>query len=298
MSACSCPVNIPWDFSLPVTIGTHLLLIPTPPPPPPSPTAAVEMIATVAWTAGYALGRNKFTSTVLHKGGFVMLEGHDHGPLIPDVTIPPTNLWYAKMWPLSKREVKFSASTVKMNRKAAGCYTIWPPFVSICCGEPISIPFGYSVICPLNTVRVGMTWGDILAGALSIVVSVVLDIIFNKIGGGSWNPFKGVGSAVGQQVGQVTARQGLRALWGAVSKDFVRNQGLNLLKNALSGVAGCGITGLTGTGTPQLRIGLGNSWVGGEVALDYGDQHGAEGHLFGFQAGAGSSSSQTPWSNF
>lgn len=296
-SVTSCPVNIPWDFTLPITIGSHMLLAP-PAVPAPAPTAAVEMIATIAWTAGFVLGKNKFTTTVSHKSGFIMQEGHDIGPLIPDVTIPPTNVWYAKMWPLSKREVKFSSSTVKMNGKAVGCTTIIPPFVMICCGEPISIPFGYSVICPLNTVRVGMTLGDIFAGALSIVVSVGLDIIFNKIGGKLGDRF-GARLYLNSLFSRL-ANQSLIALGRNLTSSFFRNQALNLIKNTLSGLAGAGITALTGTGNPQIKIGIGNSWVGGEAVIDVSgqDEHGAEGHAFGFQPAAGSSDSQTPWSNF
>lgn len=296
-SAASCPVNVIWDFTLPITVGSHLQLLP-PAVPAPVTVPAVEMIATMMWTAGFALGKNKFTNNVLHKGVFIMQEGHDIGPLIPDVTIPPANVWYVKMWPLSKREVKFSASTVKMSGKSTGCTTIVPPFVMICCGEPISIPFGYSVICPLNTVRVGMTWGDIFAGVASIAVSVALDIIFNKIGD------------------KLTARYGARlymnsffsgisnqavlAVGRNLTSSFVRNQALNLAKNTVSGLAGAAITYLTGTGNPQIKIGIGNAWVGGEGVIDVSGegQHGAEAHGAGFQGGAGSGDSQTPWSNF
>ncbi len=302
-SAATCPVNVIWDFTLPITVGTHMLLAP-PAVPAPVVTVGVEMIATMMWTAGFALGKNKFTNSVFHKGVFVMQEGHDIGPLIPDVTIPPSNLWYVTMWPFSKREVKFSASTVKMDGKATGCTTIWPPFVMLCCCEPVSIPFGYSVICPLNTVRVGLTAGDIWAGVLSIAVSMALDLIFYRVSKGSWNPLKGVTRNANQQINRIAGREGMRTIAGEVfgssGKEFLKSQGNNLLKNAISGLAGAGITALTGTGNPQIKIGLGNAWVGGEGVIDVSGegQHGAEAHGFGFQGGAGSSDSQTPWSNF
>ena len=293
----SCPVNVIWDFTLPITVGSHMQLLP-PAVPAPVPVPAVEMIATMMWTAGFALGTNKFTNSVLHKGVFIMQEGHDIGPLIPDVTIPPTNVWYAVMWPLSKRKVMFSASTVKMNGKSAGCTTILPPFVMICCGEPISIPFGYSVICPLNTVRLGMTLGDIIAGIASIAVSVALDIIFNKIGGKLTDRF-GTRLYLNNLFRRIS-NPAVLALGRNLTSSFFRNQALTLAKNTVSGLAGTAITYLTGTGNPQIKIGIGNAWVGGETVIDLSGegQHGAEAHAFGFQEGAGSAGSQTPLSNF
>ena len=280
----SCPVNIPWDIS--AGAGTHNLLLPVVPPVPPAPTAAIEMITTMLWTAGFVLGKNKFTDTVFHKGGFIMLEGHDIGPLIPDVTIPPTNIWYLKMWPLSSRKVMFSASTVKMRSKATGCAAIWPPYtILISCGEPVSLPASRSLLSNLNTVKVGLTWGDFFAGLLTIVVSIGLDLLFKAIGD------KLGAKDAARAAFQATWRGALSCVGSEVTSHFIRNQISNLAKNTLSGLAGANIALWTGTGPPQIKIGIGNSWVGGEVVIDGsgGGEHGAEGHAFGWQRGAGSS---------
>ena len=50
------------------------------------------MFALQMWTAGLLLGKNKFTSTVKHKSLPIVLDQHDVGPLIPDITIPFNNL--------------------------------------------------------------------------------------------------------------------------------------------------------------------------------------------------------------
>lgn len=283
----SCPVNIPWDIT--AGAGTHGLVLPPPAVPvPPVTTFAIEMITTMLWTAGYILGKNKFTTTVFHKGGFVMLEGHDIGPLIPDVTIPPTNIWYLKMWPLSSRKVVFSASTVKMQTKAIGCAALWPPYaVLLSCGEPVSLPGSRSLLSNMNTVKVGLTWGDYFAGLLTILVSIGLDLLFKAIG-----DKLGAKDAV-RATFQATWGGALRSVWSDATGNFFRNQASNLAKNTLSGLLGANIALLSGTGSPQIKIGIGNSWVGGEVVIDGsgGGQHGAEGHGFGFQRGAGSSAS-------
>ncbi|MFV9645337.1 MAG: hypothetical protein ACNYWU_05890 [Desulfobacterales bacterium] len=285
----SCPVNIPWDIT--AGAGTHGLVLPPPAVPiPPAPTAAIEMITTMLWTAGFVLGKNKFTDTVFHKGGFIMLEGHDIGPLIPDVTIPPTNIWYLKMWPLSSRKVMFSASTVKMQGKGTGCAAIWPPYtILLSCGEPVSLPASRSLLSNLNTVKVGLTWGDFFAGVLTIVISIGLDLIFKKIG-----DYFG-GKEIACRIFQNTWQGALSRVGHEVSNHFIRNQLSSLAKNTLSGLAGAGISALTGTGPPQIKIGIGNSWVGGEGVFDVsgGGQHGAEGHAFGWQQGAGSSAGPT-----
>ena len=224
-----------------------------------------------------------------------MLEGHDIGPLIPDVTIPPTNIWYLKMWPLSSRKVMFSASTVKMQGKGTGCAAIWPPYtILLSCGEPVSLPASRSLLSNLNTVKVGLTWGDFFAGFLTIIVSIGLDLLFK---------------AIGDKLGaKDAARAAFQATWGgalrSVASDigghFLRGQAANLVKNTLSGLLGANIALITGTGPPQIKIGIGNSWVGGEVVIDASGegQHGAERHRFGWQDGVGSSASgdQTPTS--
>lgn len=103
-------VNIAWDPTLGYNTHTWWDPVQTAAPPPgvPKPCTfnpALEMIATQMWTAGYFLGQNKFTTTVTHLGMPICVDGHDIGTLIPDITFPPPNLWYAIQWPFSGREI-------------------------------------------------------------------------------------------------------------------------------------------------------------------------------------------------
>src|SRR3989304_1295572 len=100
MPGVPCPVNTAIDLT--VGVLTHMLIPPPPAPPVPS-VPSIEMLTTQMWTMGFLTGQNKFTTTVLHYGLPMILEGHDIGMLIPDVTIPPVNLYYAVMWPMSSR---------------------------------------------------------------------------------------------------------------------------------------------------------------------------------------------------
>lgn len=140
---------------------------------------AIEMICLQMWTLGFLCGQNKFTTTVRHKRGPIVLDGHDIGMGIPDITIPFVNSYYAIMWPFSSRKAAFSASTVKMNGKAVGCADLDFPMMT--CGEPVSAPTAAPLLNRMNTVAVGMTRRDVVMGAVKIVVSIAIDTVFGSL---------------------------------------------------------------------------------------------------------------------
>jgi hypothetical protein len=171
------PVNVIWD----VTLGgnTHQCLVSVPGAPVIAPS--VEMVALQMWTAGYFCGQNKFTTTVLHNSFPIVIEGHDIGMLIPDVTIPPANLLYPVIWPFSSRKVMVTCSTVKMNGKKTGMACI--PFIPmITCGQPMGLPSSNSLTSWLHKVHCGVTWGDLLLGYAKAIVQAVIDLAFYFLG--------------------------------------------------------------------------------------------------------------------
>jgi len=172
-----CHVNTMIDLT--VGINTHYLLMP-PAITTPTPVFAIEMLTTQLWPPGYAAGQNKLTTTVLHKNMFMVLDGHDVGMLIPDLTIPLANQWYAVMWPFSSRKVMFSASTVKLDGTPAGCAGIVEGFPMMTCGDPVALPSSFPITNCLNTVIVGLTFKDIMMGLLEISLSLVIDAAFYK----------------------------------------------------------------------------------------------------------------------
>ena len=172
------PVNVIWDVTL--GVNTHKCLPSV--PGVPFVTISIEMVALQMWTAGYFCGQNKFTTTVVHNGFPIVIEGHDIGMLIPDVTIPAVNLLYPIIWPFSSRKIMVTCSTVKMNGKMTGMACI--PFIPmITCGDPMGLPSSHSLTSWLHKVHCGVTWGDLLLGYAKALVSAVIDFIFDKLGG-------------------------------------------------------------------------------------------------------------------
>ena len=180
-------VNIERDFSMGV-LCHHF-------PFPPAVTVSIEMIIPQIWFPGCFLWQNKFARTVRHRGQWICQDGHDVGPLIPDITIPPANPWYPVMWLFSSRSMVWSAHSVKMDGEQTGLAQGGIPFAfgpnsypllpMMTCGEPIFAPTAIPISNWTNTVIVGMTAADLIAGMLSIALSIAIDILFyrmNKIG--------------------------------------------------------------------------------------------------------------------
>jgi hypothetical protein len=171
------PINVIWDVTLGVNTHSCLPVVPGPVIPA---TLSIEMVATQMWTAGYFCGQNKFTTTVLHNGWQIVLDGHDIGMLIPDVTIPFVNLLYPVMWPFSSRKIMITSSQVKMNGKGVGMAFI-PLAPMMTCGDPCTLPSSVSLTSWLHNVHVGFTWGDLLLGWAKAIVSVAIDFVFSKL---------------------------------------------------------------------------------------------------------------------
>jgi len=269
-------VNVIWDPTL--GMNFHFLWGPPPaiPPLPGTPIPSFEMITTQMWTAGFLLGQNKFTTTVFHKGVFICIDDHDIGTLIPDVTIPPTNVYYAIMWPFSGRKITFNASTVKMNGKPTSCSQIFPPIPMMTCGDPLTLPLAYPVANLINTVTVGLSFADFLMGYAKVLVSIAVDAIFE------WGPvgrfFKKIG---GKLLGEASS------LAGAIVREALGKLGLTpgaAAKKAVNALAGLGFSAFAGNPTFSYKIGGGLvPEVGVQVGGDAADVSG--GSVYGVPVG-------------
>jgi len=215
-------VTVSTAFTPSLGVLTHSALA-APAIPTPTPVPSVEMTAIQLWAPGYALNMNNLTmrsittkDPVNHMYQPIVLDAHQCGPMIPDLTPPvPANQWYAVMWPLSEREFMFSASTVKMNGEATGCaQTVGiPPLPLMTCGDPVSAPT--ALMHPLqlmNSVSVGFTWADLAKGVLSIAASMALDFLFMDMSMRKWA--KGFTRS---------ARQASRKAWKDIANDVVSN---------------------------------------------------------------------------
>lgn len=260
-------VNIIYDFTL--GVGTHNLLIP-PAVPAPTPTFAIEIPATQMWTVGFLIGQNKFTnkgSPVFHKGVFIAVDGHNQGMLIPDITIPFVNVWYAVMWPFSSRKIVFSASTVQMNGTATACSQLFglPPLPQLACGDPVSLPFTFSMITFTNTLTVGMTLMDLFIGIVTIVVSIVVDVVLYALGNKFPNFFaKGfAGKLAGKLFASKTAQEVFKGIIGKLVPGADIGE---TIKRGVGALTDLGISALKGSPSFKL-VALGNP-DGGPFGLE------------------------------
>jgi len=186
-------IPIPTNIALDITTGfwMHGFLTPTVPPIGPlPPMPSVEVPAPQMWTLGFLTGKNVFTQTVKHRFGLpIVLDGHDLGMMIPDITIPFVNPYYAVMWPMSSRKIVFTTSIVKMDGKMVGCASVFPPFFMMSCGDPTTNVVCYPVTnVLLDSVHVGMTPMDGLMGLGRAVFALAIDAVFGILLAGGASP--------------------------------------------------------------------------------------------------------------
>lgn len=176
------PVNLGPDFS--VGVSAHGLI---PPPLPLIPelaapkTVAIEIPIPQSWPPGVATKSVKKTSTVLHGGLWsIILDGHDCGKFIPQITIPPLNLMLPGLLLGSKRKIAFASFLVRMQGTPVGLTSIWPPLPMMTCGSPVSIPGTFSVTCLLHNTFVNMTLADLVGGVVGILVTMAGDYLIGR----------------------------------------------------------------------------------------------------------------------
>lgn len=251
--------DIVLNLIVPLT-ATHdfIPLPPVPPVPPPLPAAplslaacAIESPVNAWWPPGYALGGNKFTTSVFHSGMGICLESHDCGKFIPHVQVAPApnNTLTLIHIPLSSRKCNFTASTVKMNGKPTACMLAisWPPSPMTYCSNPMSMPLADAPTAHLNTVTVGMTFGDWFAGAFAIAAGMLLEwAMFRMTGGASGFISGAAGKTASQIITSKLVGSVLPSNWGR----WAIGQGVAILTGAVRVAA-------TGQGEfgPSLTIG-------------------------------------------
>ena len=154
------------------------------PPPPPVPGAVfpapdpscvnAEGAHTLRWVRP-----GKFTSNVEFDGLPVALEGHDTGAMIAHAAIP-LNAGMAITALGSKYKLSFCASTVQANGAPLATFfpVLAPPqFCCVPCSLPAIGTMNSLVPFP-NTVGVGMSANDFLAGWVSVIADCVVDLFF------------------------------------------------------------------------------------------------------------------------
>lgn len=129
---------------------------------------ALDLPVPMYWPPGFALGTNKLTVAVLHKGMPVVLDGHDCGTMIAHVQcVPdPANAFSPIHICFSSRKVNFFSASRVFEGKCIGISKLlaWPPAPMTSCGEPISLPGTGVPTTVLNSAVVDFGWVDALIG--------------------------------------------------------------------------------------------------------------------------------------
>jgi hypothetical protein len=130
-----------------------------------------ELSEPAFWAEG--LSEHAFTETVVHRGLRIAKEDHDLGAWLPHIPFAALNMVLPFEVMNSSRKMMFAASTVRMNGAPTGCSNKWSTPMLAC-----------SLITPMpaypdnegNTVLVGMTDDDFLAGAVAVGAAVLVEL--------------------------------------------------------------------------------------------------------------------------
>lgn len=267
-------ITVQSDICLNLTVVSPHDFIPVPPlpgpPPMPAPAAlAIESLVNAWWPPGAALGSNKFTKSVFHNHMTICLAGHDCGKFIPHVQVvpAPNNLKTLTQIPTSSRKANFSASTVLMNGAPTACMTMvsWPPTPMTYCAQPVSVPMADAVTAYLNTVEVGMTLGDWLAGAIAIAAGMILEYALYRNGGGAEKFVEDAEKNAAKDVlEQITP-----TLVGTLLPKDVEGVATWMLKQAVGALTGAARIALTGEGSVTIGATAGGPFFGSAFAVGY-----------------------------
>jgi hypothetical protein len=169
--------------------------------------------------------------------------------------------------PLSARKCNFTASTVKMNGKPTACMLAisWPPSPMSYCSNPMSMPLADAPTAHLNTVTVGMTFGDWFAGAFAIAAGMILEWCLFKAGGGASgflaNAEKQILQAeAGRYVYQIIASRFIGSWLPSSFGKWAAGQGVAVLVGVVRVVA-------TGQGEIGISVPIGGPFLGLKVGV-------------------------------
>ena len=184
------------------------------PPAPDRPIPSIEIPATQAWT-GVGTGSAAFTDSVVASptGEYICQDGHDQGPLLLHVTIPPKNVYLPLAILFSSREMIFSAGTVQFDGKPVALSSGVGPVSftpMLTCGDPIGAPLSSTLVMNFrHRVMVGMTGTDFGMGLAKFAIVMAVEVLFAHVGGDI-----GAGKGLNKLAGKAGkgARKGMKKL--------------------------------------------------------------------------------------
>lgn len=209
------------NFRIPNPSVHDALLIAPPAPPAPAKIPHIELPHTMMWSP---MGQS-FTTTTQFDGFSVAQQGNDAGIFVLHLSIPMNNALLPLTICTSSCKNLFGAGTVLLEKKpAAGFFPLLAPILTCC--FPIPVPW-FMLPVP-NTVWIGMTFADFMAGWARVAVEVAVAAIFAKLGGNKY--FSKIGEA-GEAVGaRLAARLGGKAIAQAIAKEYGKALAEDLFK--------------------------------------------------------------------
>lgn len=211
-----------------IGMGSHMAVY------PPAPAAVLTPHVSMDTLLGLMIGA-KWSKTVIGPFGFQFIgQGNDSGFVVPHIAIPPPNVLVPVVIGFGSSKPMFSASTVQINVDGASLPVaagmIPYNFVSInqACNDPCNYPSDM-VISP-NTVVVGLTLGDMLAGFVNIAIDCIISAIANKIGGD-------VSEAIFSRLATRIAAASLREVTETLTRHFGQETAERLTRDAIGEIA-------------------------------------------------------------
>lgn len=152
---------------------------PWPPGPPPTPKEldAPVPFFTFSLMIGFLALESEYASSHWTMYGMTMLAPTNIGVMIPHIGIPSLNTPIDIITSSSKSLFGSSRYLIGDKKAAAALFGNTNPNLN--CGTPISTPTG--CVLAVNTHYVGMTWGDFLAGILSMLADMFAEAAWEKV---------------------------------------------------------------------------------------------------------------------
>lgn len=223
----------------------------------------------------------KYSPTVIGPFGFQCIaQGNDSGFVVPHIGIPPNNVLIPLVIFFGGSKPMFAASTVPIDcggAKPMACNVIpyAPVGLNQACNDPCNYPSDI-VICP-NTVVVGMTLGDFLAGLAATVLDVAISGAASWLGGnlGKWIVGRIAGVVarpMASEIAEGLARESGEKMGEQALKELAEGVGGNLAERPIAHFAAQLVEKLFGVGVDQAQ-----DASGAGPAMDRGIHNAADG---------------------
>jgi len=148
------------------------------PPGTPAPAAPVPHLCSSSMM-GIGSRTTLWDQTVFTHFGWSMQRGTDIGPLIPHFP-PGPNMLIPLIWVASASKSEWGSQQYLVKNKPAACALLMVINPNLNCCDPTPLPL--DIVLGITTHFVGMTLGEIIAGALAMLMDMAIAAALNFLG--------------------------------------------------------------------------------------------------------------------